>query len=573
MSENPRARSSNESGTLSEEERVSRWKSENWEEKTIYEEDLPPSSASVEVTTVVPVSGELENGNFWRLLRSFAEQKIDHKKVEMILVVNNTVELSQEGGDRYDDNRRLLFLAQTLQKATRNVADKKMSAQQALSWAVESLNSKDIGLSAAQKDILALAIKNGCRFYAIDASREDRSPTSRYSHNIRGAARQIGGRAAYRRFHENGKSATGLIDFIDADCSFPPNYYEKVLEAGSKNPNKSFFAKEIVTYAPDIPDWAELPPLGRLAHLLHFLRQNVTHRRRKYLVNDKYRHGPAPIVRADRFKKVGGYPTNVSNEDFEFAYSLANIEKPVFVQGTHIRLSDRVSETSVDGATWRYEKVPENARVDVVQFGKIFDPTNLTSLEGGEYRDLAVSLLNHDREYSKHSSYRAMRAKRWKEEVERSKKRVASLHTAVPVIVEKIHSLKPRLETFTKGENFKRWLRKNLGNSLDSKMIDVLADNPIVVASIVTVARIAENKTDEMKKLGIEGTGNTAKDVLNFFIKYLPEYFVELPEPEPNYDLMRKTLEGDGKLPAGYSLGYFSHLIMAQHDFEVENYG
>lgn len=73
-----------------EAERISWWSGTNWEEKLVYEDELPPASPFVEVTTVVPVHKEFENNNFWRLLRSAVEQDASSETFEMILVVNNT---------------------------------------------------------------------------------------------------------------------------------------------------------------------------------------------------------------------------------------------------------------------------------------------------------------------------------------------------------------------------------------------------------------------------------------------------------------------------------------------------
>lgn len=552
-------------------ERVARWLDTGWEKKMVYEEDIPSSLSTVEVTTVVPVSGELANGNFWRLLRSAAEQTLDAHKYEMILVVNNSYELSQTDSERFKDNQDLLFIARELQKATARVADKKMSAEAASSAAITNISQHGIDISDSQAQLFMKAVSRGCRFYAIDASSEDRAPLKRnQSHTLRGTARHIGGKVAYRRFFEHNKNASGLIDFIDADCAFPPNYYEKIIETRSKNKSKSFFAKELVTFAPDIPDWSELPPLGRLAHLVHYLRRNITDRRRQYLTSNRYRHGPAPIASGDLFRKVGGYPTDVFNEDFAFAENLASHEKPAFVQGTHIRLSDRTSDLAVDGATWKSEKVSEGNRNDLESFAKAFDPKNISTLESGRYRYYVSDVLNIDAAYESNVGYRNLRTKRWAVEVEKSKRRVAVLRLAVRSVVEKIHSLKPRLETFTKGQAFRRWLRKHMGDSLDAKMIDVLAENPIVVASLVTVARFAEDNTS-FKKLGVREGASATENVWNFFEKYLPEYFVELGPTEPDYKGIRTSFSKDGVFPQGYSLAHFTHLVLAQHDWEVAN--
>ncbi len=554
---------------LTEEERIAQWQGGTWEEEMVYEDGLPPPLPTVEVTTIVPAYRELENGNFWRLLQNACEQELGAEKFEVILVVNNKLRSAERGADDFKENQNLLLVCRTLQEAIASFK-KSVSLEEICSSAFRTIENSGIELSDWEKEIFKKAVRKGVRFFAIDASSEDRVPFDESEGlNMIGVARQIGARIAYRRYHQHGHQDTGLIDFIDADCGFPPNYYRKIIEAAATYESENGFVKEIKTYAPEIPEWRSLPPLDRVGHLFHYLRQNITTRQRKYDDTDMH-HAPSPIVRASFFKEIGGYYFDTSNEDYQFARLVKSKTKTAPVRGTHVRLSDRMSENGVDGYRWYGPSIGSGMTESPEKFATYFDPTNLDTLEGGEqgYRTLIEGVLKYDTAYEEDSTYRDFRKKRWEEEVAQSKRRVPAFKATIHVLVDVIQKVRPTPETFSDRKNFKAWLNRNLKGRLDAKTIDTLLRNPIMMIAMVTVMKLMQEEGDRAK-LGVAPDLALEAASWNFFEKYLPEYCVELSDAEPDYDLMRKEMQND-RLPTGYSLRYITHLVRAQRDHRVE---
>ena len=431
-----------------------------------------------------------------------------------------------------------------------------------------------VELSNWQKRVFTEAVRHGTRFFVVDASSSDRAPIVHSwseDYNIRGVARHIGGRIAYRRSTESVVGDDSVIDFIDADCGMPTSYFKAVSESAQKNRTISAFVKELVTYAPNIPDWPHLDPLHRVAHLFHFLRRNITVRRERYLADSDTNpvgHGPSIAVRAKLFASINGYPRKYLNEDFQLRRSIsARGEKFGRIDGTHVRLSDRDAPTSIDGKS-AAPGISSEFSDSADSFAHYFDPHNLKTLEGHtEYLSFAKTTLRTDKDYSAHAGYRDLRAKRWKEEVALSKKRVLTLRKTVVALVKVLEKVlvKPRWETYSDPRLLRGWLEKHIGGTVDDYVIDWLVENPIIVASVVNVARMMRDD-DQRDTLGIEKQASLTEMVWSFFKKYLPEYFTPLPEDEPDYEVLRASVE-EGTMPEGHSLNSITHLVRATSEW------
>lgn len=70
---------------------------------------------SLKVSVVVAVSCELENGNIFRLLRSYLQQSSNPVNFELVFVVNNTPEIREREPVRYQENQDTVAILQYLE--------------------------------------------------------------------------------------------------------------------------------------------------------------------------------------------------------------------------------------------------------------------------------------------------------------------------------------------------------------------------------------------------------------------------------------------------------------------------
>ncbi len=305
---------------------------------TYYEQGkfLPPDNLSV--VTVVPVAAELANGNLWKMVESLSELNDENtpENFEVLLVVNNRPQTEED--QYYKENQQTLLLFNLYDRVLLTTQkDKSDAVIEAFQDALQALNITQLRI-----DQLLDCLKKRVRIHAIDASSQTKAINLKDDefHYMPGAARDIGGIIAAARMPD------GIIDFKDADCSFPANYFSdlsKLHEAG-KAEMVSFAVDVGFCFLPEVDMNRMQTPEDRLKSL-DFYAANIfktgrptsvdryIHVKKAYSFGDSeidgsidlnpedYEEGPQLAVSSKLFKQMLGYPeSGYHGEDYEAVY-------------------------------------------------------------------------------------------------------------------------------------------------------------------------------------------------------------------------------------------------------------
>lgn len=169
---------------------------------------LPPDN-DLQVTYVVPIKGEIKNGNFFNQLKDFTRQRGEKNTFEIIYVVNNRENDVVIRSDEFYENQLLLSIVAF-------IADN---------------NSEKLpdGLEDWQREIVLLAKDKGLRIQALDHSSTGLLYTTNTGNTIENA-RAIGEGLAIDRFSETKIGEGGGVVVLDADSRIDQLMTESIIE-------------------------------------------------------------------------------------------------------------------------------------------------------------------------------------------------------------------------------------------------------------------------------------------------------------------------------------------------------
>lgn len=348
--------------------------------KEEYGRDLDKPSENLKVSVVIPSFAELKNDNFWRLFRSLMYQRgVRPDEYEVIVVVNNSAEIANhpvnqsvemntfEGTtgelrmERYRENQDHLTVMKIAKKAQEMVGNGEKVAV-VNDWLNKEIEDKRLELSDYEKKLMIRFARTQVSLQFVDASSPDHGLALDDHTSPIGLVRDIGSYLAYERFKETG--ASGIVDFIDGDCFFPPNYMRSLLD--QREMGVDVVVKPLRKVVAEIPrEITEQPNrFVRVMSTVRYLTGVLASRDYTDVTIDLFDAdtigypiypvlgGPQLAVRSSALPDVGGYPTYRKNSDFAFSREVVNKYQGPRI-GTLIEssvlMSDRGRDVSIDG--------------------------------------------------------------------------------------------------------------------------------------------------------------------------------------------------------------------------------
>lgn len=514
-----------------------------------YGEQLPPPDSNVSVISVVIARKELNNGHLIGLIRSANAQSEEGRgKFEVLYVVNNSIEDADVNSDAYQENQKTLKILSALanfqSRIAQGEADRVLKDEMHATYRL-------MGLSPMDASVIVRAAVNGTRIIGVDASSRDRAfdiqkyqldqEDGNYSYN-RSWAKNIGSHLAYARLQSTGHTATGIIDYSDADVRFSRKYFQDLASAGIGDKGE-FFLKRLYPITDDIPEGISLEKndYGKLVKYIYWLKK-AFYTNFDYIQADRSTQSHA--LRASTFQKLKRYCFSSSNEDYSFYYhGMSILGKDNFVRLTnaYIILSNRINEGSADGAIFEYtaQKYPSK-----IWTGELMDYIRYNDLDMMWYTKGKYFLMEDLHEMNSINESSKVYLQKRSEAFRREKlRRQQFLTTYLPII-------------------------EQVANESPETMIHKV---PAYEGEFVIIARIVKRivtKRTVLKKLGLEtefeDSWPIARKMEKFLQLVLPEYFIAPPDQEPEY---RK-----GAILTG-NLRDYIHLIEATYLWkEVEKY-
>jgi len=317
-----------------------------------YGQELLKPSTELKVSIVVPVLAELDNDNFWRLLRSLTTQRgVNGKEFEVLYVVNNSIQTvmgevpneSNRGFEgesahvrqaRFQENQRTIVLIREMNLAREGVDEK--NVDEAITRLVEKVVTRGVVISPFEREVMRSYLLSETNFNAVDCS----SPTKAFDLDEKtgpiGTAKNIGGHLAFERLAAT-KDGHGYIDFVDGDCFLSSTYVSNLIE--KMNDGAEVVYKPLERQIVDVPDTVKNLGKNDMARMPSFVKYLVgmftaldyyrdvyemgyakpSSTRDKVLVNGQV-GGPQLTVDSNFFRELGGYPTiSERAEDWQFA--------------------------------------------------------------------------------------------------------------------------------------------------------------------------------------------------------------------------------------------------------------
>lgn len=274
---------------------------------------------SMRLSIIVPIYGEYENGNVFRLIESFTKQSAPPESYEIMCLVNNTPEAARTESNGYRENQLTLAIGRYLNGS---------------GPLPDSLNKY-------RRIVLEKAKERSITLHMVDFS------TTGIERNI-GRIRDIGLKEATHRFQVNGQGEDGLIAQLDADTVVEPRYVEKILRHFSDPKVESLFIN--LDYF--TPEGSE--DLFRTS--FHHQYQIAMHEWLNTLGNSAVQVGPQTIARVKAYRRIGGIVHQDMAEDFRLAESLSRQTGYKFATDTRVYTSDRARDEGYD-AQMRLERM------------------------------------------------------------------------------------------------------------------------------------------------------------------------------------------------------------------------
>ncbi len=524
-----------------------------------YGQELPPPRPELEVVSVVPVYHELDNDNFWRLLRSLSIQNSDKKSFEVFYVINQHVQRlsSIKNAISPNENVRTSRILDELTKCR--------ESEDIESEILKSLVKLKKEISEWEKLVFSEAVRRKVQIYKVfcEYSKDEHEGKHFFP---QGFARDIGALIALQRLNSIGKIRGGMIDFIDADCVLPPDYYSRIQEhLGDPSVNKI-----LIPITPDIPESISniKDSFLKLESLIKYLKLSFIKARYRYLVQSESNlmplsSAPSLAVQAETFAKVGEYPSvlsSFSSEDFEFAKRVRDIhgdEGKNKKEGSPVRLylSQRQTDSSTDGAIYKFlvdipNKKPNlNGSYEDILTNRFFD--NLTNLD-----EMLGEVIDKNNICSQDPRYRFIRSKWFKRE---NIRRTVSLNI-----------LRSILKKLPDDYNYKS---NKLPENLNDRQKDFLISQSTITSSLSEIFSLLKKVSSDPRKLDFYfnqkefNTSVSNKElVIKFLQKFLPEYFAEPSKEEIDYEKLFTSLK-DSQINRAGELNYFSYVTIALAEY------
>jgi hypothetical protein len=368
-----------------------------------FSRDLPDRRPNCEICSVVPTSGEIENDNFWNMIRAFLKQGSDMSEFEIIFVVNNpklAVTLSQQSLLKKirnyftKNNRKLLnsthvqtrtsadelknryienqFQIQLLKRITKAQEIYRIEEDQKKLTTLEELVAKivkdlsqsfpSVEISAHEVSLISKMIKKGIQVGAIDLSSESRALENNPNQNPVAHSRWIGGIIAHNRL-----GPEGIIDFLDADSYPGHSYIQTKLE---KEPDSfDYLIDTMLPVITQIPEAIyKLPKAQRYDRLIQYIRSHfyeymIYYPKTTYALaanRMSYPGGPQLSLSKKAHDAIGGYARVLYSADFDTAlramgHNRIGILSPI--RRAMVYVSDRSRPGSVDGGIRSQEQI------------------------------------------------------------------------------------------------------------------------------------------------------------------------------------------------------------------------
>lgn len=296
------------------------------------------------LSVIVPVYRELDNGNLFRLLESFANQGLPSKNFRLIFVVNNTPEVAADPENPIRvENRRTLAVLNAL-------ADPSLSIPSFVYRLDPPIRDKIVEL----KRTIA---RTGMRIGVLD-------------HSTRGIEKNIGNirHLGYQYALQNANVSPDrhVIAMMDADAVVPSEYVENLLVLYFTRPLKSVFVGMLFKI------WEGF----NLEHLQTFFREktlNVGYFMNQALTrnyNFPLIGSPQITALASAIDEAGGIPKIVRYEDVSLATNLIRLGGNRWDFSTLVLASERAREDSFAG-NFAWKKL--NGKIKKNPRNKAFD--------------------------------------------------------------------------------------------------------------------------------------------------------------------------------------------------------
>lgn len=279
--------------------------------------EQPPDS-QLQMSIVVPVFREYENGNIFRLITALTKQRADPRSFETTLIINNTIDARETTQPGYEENLHTLDVVRFLQGEREDLPK---------------------GITDRQRQILEEAKQRGIRLHAIDL-------THGLPEVNMGLVRNIGLQHTLQRLTAVGHGSRGVVAQLDADALPQKTFVGNVQKFFRDNPTTDTLFNRV-----------EFTPEGH-----ERVYATVGQERWKYAMglwkeilqqpgrSCPQAGGPQIIATAEAWKTVGGVPEDRrTREDVAAATRLMNGTR--YAIGTTIAhdLTDRAREESFDG--------------------------------------------------------------------------------------------------------------------------------------------------------------------------------------------------------------------------------
>jgi len=348
--------------------------------KEKYGADVDEPKKELKVSVVIPSFAELESDNFWRMFRSLMYQRgVKQEEYEAICVINNSEEIANLPPDeeapsnrfegtssdlrkqRYKENQDQLRIMKTVKQGQKMVMTGAGSDSVA-KWLDDEIGSRDLRISNYERSLMKRFVNTRISLQFVDASSPSRGFERDSAINPIGLARDIGSYLAYNRLKTLG--VEGMVDFIDGDCFFDPNYMRymiEFLESGTDVVVKPL--KKVVAEVPRRIE-EEPDPYTRVMSAIKYLatvysshdyyRDNIDSYGNdgKALPIVDYIGGPQIAIKSSDLPEVGGYSTDRSSEDWAFSRKIIKKYQGKRIgtfKNSCVLMSDRGRDVSTDG--------------------------------------------------------------------------------------------------------------------------------------------------------------------------------------------------------------------------------
>ncbi len=542
--------------------RTSDWRPSTLEDaKTAHHllaKDLPNPSNSLAIVTTIAAYDELRNGNFFLFLQSYLRQiQESGKKHEVLYIVNNSQNEAEAKSAQYQDNQNLLKVLSALNQAIQT----NLSPEDLQDFFVTKL--ADINLTPWEMKVLSSAVERKAAIYGVDLSSNNTAVDFVLGHQEReskkGTALNIGSMIAYMRLQKSQNSIDECyVDFLDADCMLPLNYYRNLIDESCA----PYVAKPLRASFYEIGELVreEKDKYKQLARMIAQMRQTLFER---YLylnsVNDN--SGPTQCIRADLLLHIGFYPYAFArNEDFKFASLVKanNISPTQALTRTRVKLSHRSRMGSHDG---------KNA-------GCLYDHENLSGIKSlsatindltPQYEVQKVLRENIELEtkldQTQLANYRKIRYRFFREEVLLKIVFIKDFKNILRGFLEN-----PKADQEPVQSYINRLFREKI---IESYMHNFLSHNSTFITLFETLKSVVKDVGCEslFESLSLTNCDDDFDKIMRFLTFCLPEYFSPPLETEPNYNQTLLTLESTQQ---HVNSGDFVHLASALRHFNYE---